>query len=109
MANNSILSFDYREQQRRNEIWLENREHRGNIYNSFSKYINFLEKLLNEEKDEDEKFLIERRIKKLKKEQEKYYDACILAMPIEKNKFDEEEQEVEESKSLIKRIFKKKI
>lgn len=108
MSDRSVLGTDFSELRKRNELWLKNREYRQNIYSAVGEYIEFLEKLLLEEKDEDEKFSIERRIKKLKKEQEKYYDPCILAMPIDRNKFDEE-KEVEESKSLIKRMFKKKI
>lgn len=108
MSNKSILSYDFSEQKRKNELWLENREHRGNVYKAFGEYIEFLEKLLLEEKNENEKFLIERRIKKLKKEQEKYYDPCILAMPIDRNRFDEE-KEVDENNSVIKRLFNKKI
>ena len=102
------MTNDFTELEQKQKLWLENIKHRKEIYNSFSQYIEFLEKLLLEEKNENEKFLIERRIKKLKKEQEKYYDPCILAMPIDRNKFDEE-KEVEESKSLIKRLFNKKI
>ena len=105
MNNKSILFFDYREQQKRTEEWIKNREHRGNIYKSFGEYINFLEKLLLEEKDDHEKFLIEKRIKKLKKEQEKYYDPCILAMKLPGKNYNENK----ECKSLIKRLFKTKI
>lgn len=108
MSDRCILSYDFREQQKRNELWLENRTHRRTIYDSFGEYIEFLEKLLIEEKDEDEKILLEKRIKKLKKEQEKYYDPCILSIPIERNNFDVQEENKKE-KSLIKRMFNKKI
>ena len=108
MNNKSILCYDFREQQKRNEIWIENRKHRRSIYNSFEEYIEFLEKLLLEEKDEYQKSLIEKRIKKLKKEQEKYYDPCILAMKLPGKNYDTEE-EPEEKKTLIKRLFNKNI
>ena len=108
MSDRSILSFDFSEQKRKNELWLENREHRGNVYKAFGEYIEFLEKLLLEEKNENEKFLIERRIKKLKKQQEKYYDPCILAMKLPGKNYGEEKEQ-NKGKSLIKRLFNKKI
>lgn len=108
MSNRSILSYDFSEHKRKKELWLVNREHRGNVHKAFGQYIEFLEKLLIEEKDEDEKFLIERRIKKLKKEQEKYYDPCILAMKLPGKNYGEEKEQ-NKGKSLIKRLFNKKI
>jgi len=109
MSDRSVLGTDFSELRKRNELWLKNREYRENIYSAVGKYIEFLEKLLLEEKNENEKFLIEKRIKKLKKEQEKYYVPCILAMPIERNNFDVEEKEQNKGRSLIKRLFNKKI
>lgn len=108
MSDRSILSFDFSEHKRKNELWLENRSHRRSVYDSLGEYIEFLEKLRLEEKDDYQVYLIEKRIKKLKKEQAKYYDIPLLAMELSGINYDEE-KEVEESKALIKRMFKKKI
>jgi len=106
MSDRSILSFDFSEQKRKNELWLENREHRGNVYKAFGEYIEFLERLILEEKDQYQVYLIEKRIKKLKKLQEKYYDPCILAMKLSSRDYDKE-RDPEENPTLLKRLFKK--
>lgn len=98
--NNIFMTTDFSEQKKRNETWLENRTYRKNIYDSIGDYIRYLELLLLDENNQEQKYLIEKRIKKLKREQEKYYDPCILSMKLLGKNYNEEK-----TKLLIKRIF----
>ena len=107
-TNNIFMTNDFTELEQKQKLWLENIKHRKEIYNSFSQYIEYLEKILIEENDEYQKFLIKQRIKKLKKHREMYYDPCILAMKLPGKDHDNEKEEVYEN-SLIKRLFNKKI
>lgn len=101
--NNIFMTTDFSGQKQRNETWLENRTYRKNIYDSIGDYIRYLELLPLDEKNVEQKYLIEKQIKKLKREQEKYYDPCILAMKLPGKNYNEEK-----GKSLIKRIFNRK-
>ena len=109
MRNNNIfMTIDFTEQTNKNKLWLENIRHRRHVYNSFSQYIDYLENLLVVETDKEQIYLIEKRIKKLKKHREMYYDADILTTKLPGKKY-EKEIEPDKSKSLKKRLFNKKI
>lgn len=108
---NNILATDFKQVDRDIKNWEEERNKRGDIYHAFGEYISFLESLLNSEdyKDFYERHLIEDRIKKYKKEREKYYVPSVLEVQrfdriIEDNSRDVEKKS---SFSLIKKIRKK--
>ena len=71
----SILSTDYTHS-------LENfkavREAKGKVYHAFSEYIECLENSLQREEDLLQRSVITKKIKKLKKEQKKYYVPSVL-------------------------------
>ena len=73
-----ILSFDHRAVDKIMDDWHLEREKKGNIFSSYAEYIEFLEIRLEDEEDDYKKYLIEKEIKKLKKEQKKYYVPSIL-------------------------------
>lgn len=74
----SILSFDRGAVDKYMNQWHMEREKKGNIYNSYGEYIQFLEDRLESETDSFEIIIIKQEIKKLKKEQKKYYVPSIL-------------------------------
>lgn len=107
-SNNIFMTNVFTELEQKQKRWLENIKHRKEIYNSFRQYIEYLEKILIEENDEYQKFLIKQRIKKLKKHREMYYDPCILAMKLPGKNYGEEKEQ-NKGRLLIKRLFNKKI
>lgn len=102
--NNIFMTINFSEQKIDNETWLENRTYRKNIYDSIGDYVRYLELLLLDESNQEKKCLLEKEIKKLKCEQEKYYDPCVLAMKLPGKNYNKEK-----GKSLIKRIFNRDI
>lgn len=75
-----LLATDFRKADQLNEIWLEKRNKKENIYIAIKEYIAVLEKELEIEEDSYNKFLLQHEIAKLKKEQIKYYEPSILEM-----------------------------
>lgn len=74
----SILSMDFRKVDEDMDRWEEQRLKKGDIYRAFSEYIICLENSLEHEDDSYIRYLMEKEIKKLKKEQKKYYVPSIL-------------------------------
>lgn len=72
------LTFDHVAVDKYMNQWHMEREKKGNIYNSYGEYIQFLEDRLESETDSFEIIIIKQEIKKLKKEQKKYYVPSIL-------------------------------
>jgi len=88
MKNNEscILEKDFKKTDKLNEIWLEKRTKKENIYIAIKEYIKVLEKELEIEDDLDSAYLIQQEINKLKNELKKYYAPLILEMAkFEKN------------------------
>jgi len=88
MKNNEscILEKDFKKTDKLNEIWLEKRTKKENIYIAIKEYIKVLEKELEIEDDLDSSYLIQQEINKLKNELKKYYAPSILEMAkFEKN------------------------
>lgn len=73
-----ILATDFGKVDQSMEDWQTQREKKGNIYRAFSEYILCLEDSLEREENSYQRYLIEQQIKKLKKEQKKYYVPSIL-------------------------------
>lgn len=73
-----ILATDFSKVNQSMEDWYVQREKKGKIYEAFSEYILCLEDSLEREEDSYRKYLIEQEIKKLKKEQKKYYVPSML-------------------------------
>jgi len=102
----SILSYDFSKNKEIREQWLKQKEKKHNIYVAISEYIEFLENSIKDKNDSYQIYLIEKEIKKLKKEREKYYVPSILAMAKVKPNSTKHENK---PKSLIKKIiFKQK-
>lgn len=78
--NCSLLETDFKQVEKDMELWQEKREKKGAIYYAFSEYILCLENSLEHETDSYKRYLIEKEIKELKKEQKKYYVPSILEM-----------------------------
>lgn len=74
----SILATDFSKVNQSMENWHVQREKKGKIYEAFSDYILCLEDSLEREEDSYRKYLIKQEIKKLKKEQKKYYVPSML-------------------------------
>ena len=72
------LTFDHVAVDKYMNQWHMEREKKGNIYNSYGEYIQFLEDRLESETDSFEIIIIKQEIKKLKKEQKKYYDIQVF-------------------------------
>ena len=100
--SNPFLAIDFR---KRNEIWLEERDKKGNIYVAFDEYIEFLSLLLEKETDDFRRYTLEDEIKKLKKERDKYYCPPILAAYSYKRPSRDNTEE-SKSKSFVKTIKK---
>lgn len=104
-----ILAMSFREVDNEMKIWEEKRNKKGNIYKAFADYILCLEKSLETEEDSYKRYLIEQEIKKLKKEQKKYYVPSILEMAVYNGRKDKQEKDNLEKSSfnLVKRFIKK--
>ncbi|MCI6265776.1 MAG: hypothetical protein MR598_02890 [Erysipelotrichaceae bacterium] len=104
----SILSTDFSEVDKMQELWLEKRKKKGQIYRSLAEYALFLESMLDSMDDDYEKWLIERELKKLKKLQKEYYVPSLLeqaALYNLKKSTEEKKNSLEKSSySLVKRI-----
>ena len=77
--SNPFFTVDFSKIRKNNEIWLEERAKKGNIYVAFDEYIKFLNQLLENETDEFKRYTLEDKIKELKKERDKYYCPSVLA------------------------------
>lgn len=73
-----VLATDFSKVNQSMEDWLAQREKKVNIYIAFSEYILCLEDSLEREEDSYKRYLMEQEIKKLKKEQKKYYVPSML-------------------------------
>lgn len=91
-----ILATDFSIVDKHMQIWQEERERKNQV----SQYILYLERLLECENDSLKKYLIEKEIKKLKKQQENYRVPSILEMNIYS-------KGGEESQDLFVRLIKK--
>jgi len=76
----SVLATDFSEVDRSMKDWKSQREAKANIYKAFADYILCLEDSLKHEEDSYKRYLIEKEIKQLKKEQKKYYVPSVLEM-----------------------------
>ena len=74
----SILSMDFKKVDEDMDRWEEQRLKKGEIYKAFSEYVICLENSLEHEEDSYQRYLLEEEIKKMKKEQKKYYVPSIL-------------------------------
>lgn len=102
---NVLFEIDFSEVRRQNEIWLEERGKKGNIYVAFDEYIEFLNHLLENESDEFKRYTLEDKIKKLKKERDKYYCPSILSAYAYQRPNNDNIEEIN-SKSFVKTIKK---
>ena len=73
-----VLATDFSQTNQSMGDWQVQREKKGNVYKAFSEYILCLEDSLEIEDDSYKRYLIKQEIKKLKKEQKKYYVPSIL-------------------------------
>lgn len=107
----SILGTDFSKVDKMQELWLEKRKKKGQIYRSLDEYALFLESMLDSIDDDYEKWLIERELKKLKKLQKKYYVPSILELDqygLTKNEEEKKSSLEKSSNSLVKRLQKDK-
>ena len=107
----SILATDFSEVDKVQELWLEKRKKKGQIYRSLDEYALFLESMLDSINDDYEKWLIERELKKLRKLQKKYDVPSILELDLYDSTKNEEEKKSsleKSSHSLVKRLQKDK-
>ena len=78
MENQSVLATDFKQVDIEMRRWKHQREMKSNIWRAFQDYIMCLENDLIYETDLYKRSIIEKEIKKLKKEQTKYYVPSIL-------------------------------
>lgn len=76
----SVLSYDFRVVEKRHELWNEEREKKGKVYEAISDYVKFLEGILVDEVDLYHKYLIEKKLKQLRKLLDQYYVPSVLEM-----------------------------
>lgn len=100
-----MLDADFKKTDPKNEMWLEKRNKKGNIYIAIKEYLSVLEKELELEDDSYNKHLINQEIKKMKKELDKYYVPTILETA-KFERYDEQNKEALEKSSflLVKKI-----
>ena len=87
------LAINFQEYEKKEALWLEEREIKGNLYQAFSDYIVFLQRKLSQEDNDYQKYLIKQKIKILRKEMRKHEIKSILAsakynLELEEDKFD---------------------
>lgn len=73
-----VLATDFSQVDKEMEIWKEKRDAKSTIYIAFRDYIICLENSLEHETDSYKRYLIEKEIKKVKKEQKKYCVPSVL-------------------------------
>lgn len=78
--DNSVLSLDFSVVEKQHELWNEEREKKGKVYEAISDYVKFLEGILVDEVDLYRKHLIEKKLKQLRKLLEQYYVPSVLEM-----------------------------
>ncbi len=76
----SLLETDFSSCQYHLQEWRNQNEKKAKIYSAFREYIECLENSLKNEDDPLKKISLQREIKKLKKEQKKYYVPSVLEM-----------------------------
>lgn len=108
-GENGILATDFSKVDKQLEIWEEKRDRKGDIYHAFGEYIFCLESLLEYEQDSYQKSLIKKEIKKLKKEQKKYYVPSVLEVTLYNSESNDDHKDALEKSSfeLVKRLRKK--
>lgn len=106
---NCILATDFSKVNKQMEIWEEKRDKKGDIYQAFGEYIFCLESSLEYEEDSYQKHLIKKEIKKLKKEQKKYYVPSVLEVAVYVRETDHDNNDDLDNSSfgLVKKIGKK--
>lgn len=100
-----VLSYDLSDSDKSMELFLEQRKRKSELYVAIGNYIKVLEQNIEHQ---EYNYLIKKQIKKLKKEQRRYYVEPLLSVCLSEEKNSNIERKNQSENNLLKLIKRKK-